>query len=212
LRTKKTYQTDFRSKNTMSEAVNIDGKKLVVKDHVLTWSNFISLTRVLVVIPVIYIHMNNNYEINNAIVLWIVYGVISDYLDGLVARKRNEISELGKVLDPIADKLMAFFLFLYTVMLGWIPVWYFAMGVSRDLLIMTGSGYIKKKRGKVAMSIMSGKISVNIMAFYWISIFFFREAVTIHFWLMIASVAIMIYSFVDYVIRYRKIIDGADFN
>jgi len=80
------------------------------------------------------------------------------------------------------------------------------------LLIMTGSGYIKKKRGKVAMSIMSGKISVNIMAFYWISIFFFREAATIHFWLMVASVAIMIYSFVDYVIRYRKIIDGADFN
>tara|TARA_R100001143_G_scaffold63560_1_gene71894 strand:- start:108 stop:698 length:591 start_codon:yes stop_codon:yes gene_type:complete len=196
----------------MREAINIDGKKLVVKNHIITWSNFISLTRVLVVVPVIYIHMNNDYEINYAIVLLIIYGVISDYLDGLVARWRNEISELGKVLDPIADKLMAFFLFLYTVMLGWIPVWYFALGVSRDLLIMTGSGYIKKKRGKVAMSIMSGKISVNIMAFYWISIFFFREATDVHFWLMIASVAFMIYSFINYVIRYKKIIDGAEFN
>lgn len=196
----------------MREAINIDGKKLVVKDHIVTWSNFISLTRVLVVVPVIYIHIYNDYQINKTIVLLITYGVLSDYLDGLVARWRDEISELGKVLDPIADKLMAFFLFFYTVMLGWIPVWYFAMGVSRDLLIMTGSGYIKKKRGKVAMSIMSGKISVNIMAFYWISVFFFRDAVAIHFLLMIASVAIMIYSFVDYVIRYRKIIDGADFN
>lgn len=196
----------------MREAANIDGKKLIVKDHIVTWSNFISLSRVLVVIPVIYIHMNNNYEINTAITLLIVYGVLSDYLDGLVARWRDEISELGKVLDPIADKLMAFFLFLYTVMLGWIPVWYFAMGVSRDLMIMAGSGYIKKKRGKVAMSIMSGKISVNVMAIYWISVFFFRDAVTLHFWLMIASVAIMIYSFIDYVIRYRKIIEGADFN
>lgn len=192
--------------------MNIDGKKLVVKDHIITWSNFISLTRVLVVIPVIYIHIQNDYQINNVIVLLIAYGVLSDYLDGLVARWRNEISELGKVLDPIADKLMAFFLFLYTVMLGWIPVWYFAMGVSRDLLIMSGSGYIKKKRGKVAMSIMSGKISVNIMALYWISVFFFREATTMQYWLMIASTSIMIYSFVDYVIRYRKIINGADFN
>lgn len=207
-----TQQTDLRLNNSMREATNIDGKKLVVKDHIFTWSNFISFTRVLVVLPVIYIHIHNDYQINRAIVLLIAYGVISDYLDGLVARWRDEISELGKVLDPIADKLMAFFLFLYTVMLGWIPVWYFAMGVSRDLLIMMGSGYIKKKRGKVAMSIMSGKISVNIMAFYWISVFFFRDAVTIHYWLMIASVAIMIYSFVDYVIRYRKIIDGADFN
>ena len=196
----------------MREAANIDGKKLIVRDHIVTWSNFISLSRVLVVIPVIYIHMNNSYEINMAITLLIAYGVLSDYLDGLVARWRDEISELGKVLDPIADKLMAFFLFLYTVMLGWIPVWYFAMGVSRDLMIMAGSGYIKKKRGKVAMSIMSGKISVNVMAIYWISVFFFRDAVTIHFWLMIASVAIMIYSFIDYVIRYRKIIEGADFN
>ena len=196
----------------MREAINIDGKKLIVKDHIVTWSNFISLTRVLVVVPVIYIHIHNDYQINKAIVLLIAYGVLSDYLDGLVARWRDEISELGKVLDPIADKLMAFFLFLYTVTLGWIPVWYFAMGVSRDLLIMTGSGYIKKKRGKVAMSIMSGKISVNIMAIYWISVFFFRDAVTVHYWLMVASVVIMIYSFVDYVIRYRKIINGADFN
>lgn len=196
----------------MREATNIDGKKLIVKDHIVTWSNFISLSRVLVVIPVIYIHIHNNYEINTAIVLLIAYGVLSDYLDGLVARKRDEISELGKVLDPIADKLMAFFLFLYTVMLGWIPVWYFAMGVSRDLIIMSGSGYIKRKRGKVAMSIMSGKISVNVMAIYWISVFFFRDAEVIHFWFMIASVAIMIYSFIDYVIRYRKIIEGAEFN
>lgn len=196
----------------MREATNIDGKKLIVKDHIVTWSNFISLSRVLVVIPVIYIHIHNNYEINTAIVLLIAYGVLSDYLDGLVARKRDEISELGKVLDPIADKLMAFFLFLYTVMLGWIPVWYFAMGVSRDLMIMAGSGYIKRKRGKVAMSIISGKISVNVMAIYWISVFFFRDAEVIHFWFMIASVAIMIYSFIDYVIRYRKIIEGAEFN
>lgn len=196
----------------MREANNIDGKRLVVKDHIVTWSNFISLTRVLVVIPVIYIHIHNDYEINSAIVLLIAYGVLSDYLDGLVARWRNEISELGKVLDPIADKLMAFFLFLYTVMLGWIPVWYFAMGVARDLLIMSGSGYIKKKRGKVAMSILSGKVSVNVMSIYWVSVFFFRDAESIHFWFMIASVSIMIYSFVDYVIRYKKILNGADFN
>src|SRR5690625_5456586 len=84
-----------------------------------------------------------------------VYRVASDYLDGLVARWKNEISELGKILDLVADKLMAFFLFLYTVMLGWIPVWYFVIGVIRDLCIMTGSLIIKKRSGKVAMSIMS---------------------------------------------------------
>lgn len=197
----------------MREAHNIDGKKVLVKDHIFTWSNFISLTRVLVVIPILYLHMRNGREITWPILVLIGYGVFSDYLDGLIARWRNEISELGKILDPIADKLAAFFLFLYTVSIGWIPLWYFVLGVIRDLVIMTGSGIIKRQRGKVAMSIMSGKISVNIMTFYWISVFFFREEVMVQNVLMVASAAAMVYSLIDYIYRYKKIIiDGADFN
>ena len=196
----------------MREVTNIDGKKVLVKDHIITWSNLISLSRVVVVWPIIYLHIQNNYQVNSTILLLIGYGVISDYLDGLVARWKNEISELGKVLDPVADKLMAFFLFLYTVMLGWIPLWYFVIGVIRDLFIMAGSLAIKKRSGKVAMSIMSGKISVNIMAVYWISVFFFREEESLHFWLMIFSAVFMIYSFINYIIRYNKILKGANFN
>jgi CDP-diacylglycerol--glycerol-3-phosphate 3-phosphatidyltransferase len=195
-----------------NEAVNVDGKKVLVKDDIYTWSNFISLSRVIVVFPIIWLHIENDYSVNNLIILLIGYGVISDYLDGLVARWCDEISELGKTLDPIADKLMAFFLFLYTVILGWIPLWYLVVGVIRDLLIMAGSAHIKKMRGKVAMSIMSGKISVNVMAVYWLSVFFLRDMQTLHTVLMIISVLFMVYSFIDYVIRYRKIIDGADFN
>lgn len=196
----------------MEEKLNIDGKKVVVKDDILTWSNFISLSRVLVVIPVVWIHAENEREVNMLIWVLIGYGILSDYLDGLVARLRDEISELGKVLDPVADKLMAFFLFLYTVLIGWIPVWFFLIGVARDLLIMAGSAQIKKRRGKVAMSIMSGKISVNVLAAYWIAVFFFREAEMLQHYLMILSLAVMIYSFIDYVIRYRQILGGADFN
>lgn len=196
----------------MGEVINIDGKKIKVRDYIYTWSNFISFTRILVVIPVIWLHISNGYETNIWIIVLIIYGVISDYLDGLVARWRDEISELGKVLDPIADKLMAFFLFLYTVILGWIPLWYFVLGVVRDLLIMAGSAHIKRKRGKVAMSIMSGKVTVNVMAFYWISVFFFRDEETVHTFLMVVSALMMVVSFIEYKRRYYKIINGADFN
>ncbi|TVQ01453.1 MAG: CDP-alcohol phosphatidyltransferase family protein [Balneolaceae bacterium] len=196
----------------MNEAANVDGKKVLVKDDIFTWSNLISFSRVLVVIPIIWLHIENDYTVNKLIIFLICYGVLSDYLDGLVARWFDEISELGKTLDPVADKLMAFFLFFYTVILGWIPLWYFVVGVIRDLLIMAGSAHIKKRRGKVAMSIMSGKVSVNIMAVYWLSVFFLRDMQTLHTVLMIISVLFMVYSFIDYVIRYRKIIEGADFN
>ncbi|MEX0649067.1 MAG: CDP-alcohol phosphatidyltransferase family protein [Balneolaceae bacterium] len=196
----------------MREAANVDGKKVLVRDDIFTWSNLVSFTRVLVAFPVIYLHIQNDYQINTTISILVVYGAFSDYLDGLVARWRNEISEMGKVLDPVADKLMAFFLFIYTVWLGWIPVWYFALGVTRDLLIMAGSAHIKKKRGKVAMSIMSGKVSVNAMALYWIAVFFFPEMVRIHQFLLVVSVILMIVSFIEYKQRYYKIINGADFN
>jgi CDP-diacylglycerol--glycerol-3-phosphate 3-phosphatidyltransferase len=196
----------------MREAANVDGKKVLVRDDIFTWSNLISLSRILVVFPIIWMHLQNDQQVNLWITLLIIYGGISDYLDGLVARWRNEISELGKVLDPVADKVMAFFLFLYTVVIGWIPVWYFALGVARDLMIMAGSAHIKKKRGKVAMSIMSGKVSVNIMALYWISVFFFREAETAHTFLMMVSAVMMVVSFIEYKRRYYKIIKGADFN
>jgi CDP-diacylglycerol--glycerol-3-phosphate 3-phosphatidyltransferase len=196
----------------MGEVINIDGKKIKVRDYIYTWSNFISFTRILVVFPIIWLHIENGYETDSWIIALIVYGGISDYLDGLVARWRDEISELGKILDPIADKMMAFFLFLYTVILGWIPLWYFILGVIRDLLIMAGSAHIKRKRGKVAMSIMSGKVTVNIMGLYWISVFFFTEAKTAQTFLMVVSALMMVVSFIEYKRRYYKIINGAEFN
>ena len=196
----------------MKEVINVDGKKVLVRNDIFTWSNLISLSRVLVTVPIIYLHYQNNKEMTTLIVILIMYGVISDYLDGLVARKRNEISELGKILDPVADKVMAFFLFFYTVWLGWIPFWFFIIGVIRDICIMTGSGYIKSRRGKVAMSTMSGKISVNVLALYWIAVFFFQQAATVHNVLMIASLIMMAISFVHYFYRYKMILEGAEFN
>jgi len=196
----------------MKEVIHVDGKKVLVRNDIFTWSNLISFTRVLVTVPIIYIHYQNSKEVSQLVIFLIIYGAISDYLDGLVARLRNEISELGKILDPIADKVMAFFLFVYTVWLGWIPLWFFLIGVVRDLLIMLGSWYIKKERGKVAMSTMSGKISVNVLAMYWMSVFFFPDAGDTHVVLMICSLIIMAISFVDYFYRYKMILDGAEFN
>jgi len=196
----------------MTEERNIDGEKIKVRDYVYTWSNLISFTRVLITIPIVYLHIQNNYQVDVWIVLLTLYGILSDYLDGLIARLRDEISELGKLLDPVGDKMMAFVLFAYTVWLGRVPLWFFMTAVVRDLLIVAGSLYIRKVHGKVAMSIMSGKISVNILALYWLSVFFFPEYTAVHFYLMIFSLAAMFVSFIEYYNRFNKIIKGVEFN
>lgn len=191
---------------------NIDGKKVKVTGRVMTWSNMISFSRILVAFPIVYLHYINDYQVNATIGILIFYGVISDYLDGYIARKTNTISEIGKIIDPIADKLCALVLFIYTVWIGWIPLWFLLLAMFRDISIMLGSYFIKSKYDKVAMAIMSGKISVNILALYWISVFFFQEATNVHMFLMACSVTLMVISWIDYFNRYRLIMRGAKFN
>ncbi len=196
----------------MVDHKNIDGKTVQVSGRVFTLSNLISFSRFLVAIPVIYLHIQNDYQYDTTIIVLILYAGISDYLDGLVARKTNTVSEVGKMIDPISDKLCAAALFIYTVWLGWVPLWFLILNVFRDSFIMIGSSFIKIKYGKVAMSILSGKIAVNVLALYWLAVFFFREAEQVHNWLLYICTFIMIYSFFDYFNRYRKIMRGAQFN
>jgi CDP-diacylglycerol--glycerol-3-phosphate 3-phosphatidyltransferase len=194
------------------EQKNIDGKTVQVSGRVFTLSNLISFSRFLVAIPIIYLHIQNDYQYDTTIIVLIFYAGISDYLDGLVARKTNTVSEVGKMIDPISDKLCAAALFIYTVWLGWVPPWFLILNVFRDSFIMIGSSFIKIKYGKVAMSILSGKIAVNVLALYWLAVFFFRDAEQVHNWLLYICTFIMIYSFFDYFNRYRKIMRGAKFN
>lgn len=196
----------------MAESFNIDQQKVEVKQALFTWSNFISFTRILVAFPIVYLHYTNGQQITWVITALVIYGILSDYLDGYVARKTNRISEWGKILDPVADKFCAFILFWYAVYIGLIPLWFFILEIARDLVIMAGSLYIRKLRGKVAMAVMSGKISVNVLGLYWLSVFFYPEAVAAHQMLMGASLALMFFSFIDYLHRFYLIRKGGEFN
>ena len=196
----------------MPETFNIDQKKVEVKEDLFTWSNAISVSRILVAFPIIYLHYTSGQQISWVITALVIYGIVSDYLDGFVARKTNKITEWGKVLDPVADKFCAFILFLYAVFIEIIPLWFFIIEIARDIFIMSGSLYIRKLRGKVAMAVMSGKISVNVLGLYWLSVFFYPEATAAHQMLMAASLTLMFFSFIDYLHRFNEIRKGVEFN
>lgn len=196
----------------MAEPYNIDRKKVEVKQVLYTWSNFVSISRIFVALPIIYLHYINGQQITWVITALVFYGIVSDYLDGFLARWNNEITEWGKILDPLADKVCAFLLFFYAVYIGLIPLWFFLVEIVRDAVIMSGSLYIKSLRGKVAMAVMSGKISVNILGLYWLSVFFYPEAEHVHLMLMGASLSVMLLSLLDYLYRFNQIRKGVEFN
>ncbi len=72
-----------------------------------------------------------------ALGVFIIAGV-ADGVDGYIARRRGEMTELGAMLDPIADKLLMFTAYMMMGISGQIPIWLAVSVVSRDLLISIG--------------------------------------------------------------------------
>jgi CDP-diacylglycerol--glycerol-3-phosphate 3-phosphatidyltransferase len=125
-------------------------------------SNLFSLLRFVLAIPIFIGVMHDEKIITTAMIF--IAGV-SDWADGYFARKRNEISELGKILDPLGDKLCLAALVIPMIITGYIPVWFAIIVLGRDALILFGGLYIKKKTGYVIPSIMIGKITFVVLGF-----------------------------------------------
>ena len=64
-----------------------------------------------------------------------VAGGISDFLDGLIARRRKLITNFGILMDPLADKIMVCSAFIAFVGLNWMPAWMVVIIVARELAI-----------------------------------------------------------------------------
>jgi len=85
-----------------------------------------------------------------------VLGAISDWLDGYLARRMGLVTSLGKLLDPLADKILVCSGFVYLSAEGLCPVWVTALILSREFLV-TGIRQIALEEGKVIAADKLGK-------------------------------------------------------
>lgn len=72
---------------------------------------------------------------------------ITDYLDGFLARKKGQVTTLGKVMDPVADKLLVSSAFIMLTSLGWVPAWMVCIIIGRELAV-TGLRNIIAEKGE----------------------------------------------------------------
>jgi cardiolipin synthase len=78
---------------------------------------------------------------------WILIGAgVTDFLDGYLARRLQQISALGGLLDPLADKVFFGALFVALLLENYLPLWVFAVFIVRDILLLLGTAFIKVKR------------------------------------------------------------------
>ncbi len=89
---------------------------------------------------------------------------LTDKLDGVIARRYNQITEWGKILDPLADKIGIAVVAIVLVQLGQIPLWFLLAIVARDVLILAGGMYLKRRRGIVEQSNLLGKWTIGVLA------------------------------------------------
>ena len=126
----------------------------------MTTANKITVVRILLipffVVELIYYCRTGNELCRAAAIGSFALASVLDGVDGYIARHYHQISELGKVLDPLADKLLLVSAILtlsfnHGIYLGEIPLWLTGTIIGRDLLILVGLVVIHHIVGKVAV-------------------------------------------------------------
>ena len=81
----------------------------------------------------------------------------TDFLDGYIARSRNLVTDFGKFMDPLADKVLVMTAMLMFVSWGQMPAWVLAVVLARELAV-SGLRMIAATEGKVIAAAWSGKV------------------------------------------------------
>lgn len=97
--------------------------------------NLLTLTRILL-LP-FFVGTLIYKEYHYALVIFIT-AAVTDVLDGLVARITKQITDFGKILDPVADKFFLITSFILMSNIGLIPKWLAIIVISKDLIVVTG--------------------------------------------------------------------------
>ena len=87
-----------------------------------------------------------------------IIACVTDYLDGEIARKRNLVTNFGKFVDPIADKLSLLTLLGLFVSAGEIPLWVLAIILFKEVMMVIGGG-VALKHGIVVYALPIGKVT-----------------------------------------------------
>lgn len=135
----------------------------------LNISNSLSILRIILIIPMSFALLNENLILAFFIA---ILAYTSDLLDGYLARKLNQVTELGKILDPLADKLLLASVVIILLIQSKIPFWFGTVLIGRDLLIILGGLIVKNKIKYVPSSNIIGKLTIDIIGVTLVGIVF----------------------------------------
>ena len=106
--------------------------------------NLLCVFRIVLAVPVVWLLVEGHFGWTLALFF---VAAVTDGLDGYLAKRFDWTSELGKVLDPVADKLLLVSVVVTLTLVGLVPLWLAAIVVLRDLVIGIGAAVYQRLFG-----------------------------------------------------------------
>ena len=171
-----------------------------------TIPNLICLLRIALTVPIIVLLAEGRY--GQTLVLFAV-AAASDLLDGYLAKTFGWTSELGKFLDPLADKLLLVSVFITLACIGLVPVWLAAIAVLRDVVIGVGAAAYRWLFGPIeGRPTMPSKLNTLVQLLFVIAVVWRAAFEDLPEWVIQGLGALVlvttVVSGVDYVLTYVR--------
>ena len=135
--------------------------------RVFTLSNFISAFRLLFLIPIFFFLKQDSPTGNLWAVFFMVWAIVTDIVDGYLARKLNQVSYWGKIIDPVSDKVCIAAVIIFLAFIPRevkIPIWFVALVLGRDMAILFVSFLIIRLKNAIGTSNKIGQSTAIILA------------------------------------------------
>jgi CDP-diacylglycerol--glycerol-3-phosphate 3-phosphatidyltransferase len=188
----------------------------------MNWANRLTLSRLaLTILFVAALNSSWPYARTTALIIFLIAG-LTDFIDGEIARRYGVVTNFGKLMDPLVDKIMMAAAFISLVPLKAIPAWAATTVVARDFLI-TGLRLMASAQGRVLPAENLGKQKTSwqiVTVIFFLALFSVaelglasaRSAWWLRAWnqagpvLVWITVALTVYSGLGYAWRHRELI------
>jgi len=169
-------------------------------------ANRLTLLRV-ALIPVFLIVLYWGFPYSQYVGLLIFIGAsITDFVDGHLARSRNLVTDFGKFMDPLADKVLVVTAMLWFVQTGVIPAWAVAIVILREFAV-SGMRLVAVEQGRVIAAAWSGKIK-TASTMVCLCLMFLPLPNVLN-WICVAVIVITtLWSGIEYFVKNRDVFSG----
>ena len=170
-------------------------------------SNQLSLLRVVLILPIYYFLKLDTMVGNYLAVFLMLLVALTDVLDGRLARKLNQQSDFGRVVDPVADKIAIAVIALMLINLRDLPIWFLVLVLTRDIAILLLGLFVISKQKIVIESQRIGKVTAfmlgTLMIIYTLDLPILKE---IFLW---TNVALILASSIVYFGKFKSMVSAA---